>query len=261
VAGIYDPPRFTKEDARLIRVERNYFHENAVDGGGYGAAVAGGTYVNVQGNVFEDNRHAVTAVGLLYSGYIARFNYLLHKGYWYGGYHGSTSTCMECKKKTTTAGRRAGEYFEIAYNTVRGEQRLGGFLGQGGKTRDVLSLRGRPVIGAFFHDNVLVHNSQRPAIQLKGGDDPILDPYMPGTFNFHASANQYDTDHSTEFATGDFDGDRRTDVFVANGFVPGDLVRPLPSGLPVGSALVLSPADARALARERERAAEEAEEQ
>ena len=45
------------------------------------------------------------------------------------------------------------------------------------------------------------------------------------------------------------------------GFVAGDLVRPLPSGLPVSSALVLSPADARALARELERAAEEAEEQ
>ena len=44
-------------------------------------------------------------------------------------------------------------------------------------------------------------------------------------------------------------------------FFPGDLVRALPSGLPVSSALVLSPSDARALARELERSAEEAEEQ
>jgi hypothetical protein len=36
-------------------------------------------------------------------------------------------------------------------------------------------------------------------------------------------------------------------------FVPGDLVRPLPSGLPVGSALVLSLADARPRPRTRAR--------
>jgi hypothetical protein len=45
------------------------------------------------------------------------------------------------------------------------------------------------------------------------------------------------------------------------GFYPGELVRPAPPGLEVASAIVLSPADARALARELERAAEEAEEQ
>jgi hypothetical protein len=44
-------------------------------------------------------------------------------------------------------------------------------------------------------------------------------------------------------------------------FYPGELVRPAPPGLDVASALVLSPADARALARELERAAEDAEEQ
>ncbi len=44
-------------------------------------------------------------------------------------------------------------------------------------------------------------------------------------------------------------------------FYPGELVVPTPPGLDVASALVLSPADARALARELERAAEDAEEQ
>jgi hypothetical protein len=44
-------------------------------------------------------------------------------------------------------------------------------------------------------------------------------------------------------------------------FYPGELVRPTPPGLDVASALVLSPEDARALARELERAAEDAEEQ
>ena len=44
-------------------------------------------------------------------------------------------------------------------------------------------------------------------------------------------------------------------------FHPGLVVRPLPPGLEVHSAVVLSPADARALARQLERAAEAAEEQ
>ena len=44
-------------------------------------------------------------------------------------------------------------------------------------------------------------------------------------------------------------------------FYPGELVQPAPAGIEVASVIVLSPADARALARELERAAEEAEEQ
>jgi hypothetical protein len=45
------------------------------------------------------------------------------------------------------------------------------------------------------------------------------------------------------------------------GFLPLELVRALPQAIPLSAALVLSPADARALARELERAAEEAEQQ
>jgi hypothetical protein len=45
------------------------------------------------------------------------------------------------------------------------------------------------------------------------------------------------------------------------GFLPGESERALSEDLPLSAALVLSPSDARALARELERAAEEAEEQ
>ena len=45
------------------------------------------------------------------------------------------------------------------------------------------------------------------------------------------------------------------------GFFPGEVVRPVPADVPLGAVLVLSPSDARALARELERAAAEAEEQ
>jgi hypothetical protein len=36
-------------------------------------------------------------------------------------------------------------------------------------------------------------------------------------FNFHHAGNRFDTDFSREIASGDFDGDGRTDVFLANG--------------------------------------------
>ena len=77
-------PAWTKPvpaDASLVRVERNYMHHNVMDAGGYGVVVGGGAYVTVEGNVFDYNRHAVAASGKAFSGYVARFNYVLQGGY------------------------------------------------------------------------------------------------------------------------------------------------------------------------------------
>jgi hypothetical protein len=73
--------RLTKEDAGLIRVERNFFHHNARDGGGYGVTVGKGAFATIIGNVFDFNRHAVASDGFAHSGYIARFNYVLEGGF------------------------------------------------------------------------------------------------------------------------------------------------------------------------------------
>lgn len=67
------------------------------------------------------------------------------------------------------------------------------------------------------------------------------------------------TDCEGALVKGNRDSDGHPQILCS--FYPGELVRPLPVGLDVASALVLSPADARALARELERAAEDAEEQ
>jgi hypothetical protein len=67
------------------------------------------------------------------------------------------------------------------------------------------------------------------------------------------------TDCEAALLKGNRDGDGHPQVLCS--FSPGEVVRPLPPGLPGPSAIVLAPADARALARELERAAEEAEEQ
>lgn len=212
--------------ANLIRVTRNYFHRNANGGNGYGVILGGGDgYVTIEGNLFTHNRHAIAAssdkAGKDKGGYIAKYNYVLEGGftegagkYWnqhfdvhgqYGGYGG-----------------KAREYIEIAYNTIRGKQEYGalGFT----ETRPAFMLRGKPSIGAYFHDNVLVHDDESEAVRLKeyglnpktGEFGPTCGPSHAGC-NLFVGSNSYNTDTSSDLAVGDFDGDGRDDVFLANG--------------------------------------------
>lgn len=199
-----------REDANLVRVVGNYMHHNVVDGGGYGVVVDGGAYGYIAGNVFDFNRHAVAAAGKAYSGYIARFNYVLQGGIKQGSYynqhfdvHGTANDGY---------GGYAGEYFRIADNTIRGEQSY--YLV---KTRPAFMLRGKPAQGAWFDDNIAVHDDLDSAVALvsKRGSTGIGEDHKK--FNFHASGNRFDTDYTREVASGDFDGDGCTDVFLATG--------------------------------------------
>ena len=210
--------RLAPGDAVLVLVTRSYFHHNAVDGAGYGVAVGGGAYVAVEGNVFDFNRHAVAAGGFAHSGYRARFNYVLQGGYKQGSYynqhfdaHGTGDT--DGNGISTGYGGTAGESFEIAFNTIRGEQTY--FLGF--KTRPSFMLRGAPTMGATFHDNVDVHDDLDAAVALKGSPSDTGFGEDQAKFNFQAWGNQFDLDHAGELASGDFDGDGRTDAFVATG--------------------------------------------
>lgn len=213
----YHGPRMRLVDANKVRVERNFIHHNARDEGGYGVVMGASSYATVTGNVFDFNRHAVTSSGHAYSGYVARFNYVLAGGHKYGGgyygqhfdVHGVATTEAERNRRNWYGGG-AGEYHEIAYNTVRGEQVYDG------TSRAALLLRGKPASGLDFNANVLVHERDE-AVRFKRGNDTRLDPERPSTFNFRQAGNRYDTDHATELATGDFDGDGRADVFLANG--------------------------------------------
>jgi hypothetical protein len=217
-------PRFSPDDAGLIRIERNFIHHNAMDNFGYGVGVGSGAYATIEGNVFDFNRHAVASDGYAHSGYVARFNYILS-----GGFKEGCCYNQHFDVHGTGAGHyggTAGEFYEIAFNTFRGDQRYSCFAFWC-KTRPAFELRGAPTcrpnstppcIGADFHDNVAVHENLDAAVLLKLGGI-----FIPGTgedhdkFHFHASGNQFKTDHSSELATGDFDGDGRADVFVANG--------------------------------------------
>ncbi len=134
----------TWDQAPLISVTRSYFNRNAVDGLGYGVVVSTG-YAQIEGNLFNGNRHAVAASWTIQGGkgYRARYNYVLEKGF---------TVCWPCyynqhfdvHGEFDGYGGRAGERFEIAYNTIRGEQSY--YLGQ--PARAAFMLRGKPTIGA-----------------------------------------------------------------------------------------------------------------
>lgn len=194
----------TSEFANDIVVEQNIFHHNSRNGGGYGVSVGSGTHASVFGNVFEANRHAIASDGRPYSGYQAKYNYVQEGGF---KDHGSYQQHFDVHGEFGGYGGLAGQYYLISNNTFRGEQEYYGIM-----TRPAFMLRGRPTQGAHFLDNVLVHDDLSEAVRLKG----ILYG-TPQLYNFTESGNSFDTDYSKEVAVGDFDGDGRSDMFVANG--------------------------------------------
>ena len=213
--------RMTQDDAKLILVEGNFMHHNARDGGGYGVVVGSGAFATILGNVFDFNRHAVASDGFANSGYISKFNYVLEGGFKQGSYynqhfdvHGTNDSNGD--DRSTGYGGTAGEFYEISHNTIRGDQNYYCFIACL-NTRPALMLRGRPTTGLKFDANILAHDDLDAAVSLKDdkGDTGWGEDH--GDFNFSAAGNQYNKDYSNELATGDFDGDKRTDIFIATG--------------------------------------------
>jgi hypothetical protein len=205
-------PRYTREQAGLVRVANNYLHHNAREGAGYGVNVSKGGMATIVGNQFDYNRHAIASDGKPQTVYIAQYNYVLSGGYTVDMNDGfDIPFCASYWNQHFDVHGRggdgyggvAGEYFDISYNTVRGEQEYC----FGAKTRPVFMLRGEPSVGAYLHDNALVHDDGGEAVSEKGGD----------WHNMFIGANQYDVESSEDIAVGDFDGDHRSDVFIATG--------------------------------------------
>ena len=203
-------PKLFPRDAGQVRVERNYIHENVAKGGGYGVVVGGGAYATIEANVFEYNNHSIAASGRAYSGYVARYNYVL-RGYLTFGEDRTKPHNFDVHGRGKAAEKKyvgglAGYYFDVSQNTILGSQDYG-FLGR--LTRAAFGLRGRPTMGARFTGNVLTHDDFDEAVKLSGGN--------ARSYNLASSGNKYGTDYSDEIAAGDFDGDGRDDVLVATG--------------------------------------------
>ncbi len=95
-------------------------------------------------------------------------------------------------------------YFEIAFNTVRGDQ---GYYGT--QTRPAFMQRGIPAVGVDFMNNVVVHRSLGRAVRFKGiGVSDALAAVQAAKFRH--GGNRFDADYASELAAGDFDGDGRT---------------------------------------------------
>jgi hypothetical protein len=211
----------TFADAALVRVERNFLHHNARNSGGYGVDVNGGSFVTITGNVFNFNRHAVTATGRAHSGYVARFNYVLQGGYRQDpvgavGYHGYYNQHMDVHGSDSGGyGGPAGTQYDVSLNTFRGAQRYAQVM-----TRSAFWQRGTPEIGIDFRDNVLVHGSLDKAVRFVGFNHAGMPPSSSvgqQVAKFHPAGNRFGADTIRDLATGDFDGDGVTDVFIANG--------------------------------------------
>jgi hypothetical protein len=214
------PPLSCRDAPAPVTITRNYFNRNAMESKGYGVVVGEGC-ARIEGNLFNKNRHSVAASGSVEygKGYIAHYNYVLEGGFrecrWWGCYwnqhfdvHGTGGGGY---------GGTAGEYFDISSNTIRGEQEYGI-----DETRPAFMLRGLPTLGAYFDRNVLVHDNPEEALSLKGADcyKYILgfpDPPFEGCGLYVGADNHFNTDMIYETAVGDFDGDGRDDVFLANG--------------------------------------------
>lgn len=183
-----------------VRVHDNFFHHNQhpnIDGhaNGYGVEVNHGAWALISQNVFDFNRHAISAAGDS-GGYEAKRNLVL-KG---GGYHGewySTYTHIfdvhgtGCWWSSNLCGL-AGIEFKFLDNAF-----------QYRKNYDI-KLRGTPICQSFFDGNVFPYSDLGDALNF---DKNVV----------IGSANVTGFDSFGKYGVGDFDGDGVDDLFLATG--------------------------------------------
>ena len=137
-----------RTDAGFVRVERNYLHHNVMHNGGYGVR---GRRRRLRHRSWQRLRHQPPRGGVhrrAYSGYVARFNYVLQGGYKQGSYYNQHFDVHGETDAATTRATAAPPvtHFEIAYNTIRGEQDY-----YVTKTRPAFMFRGQADAAACVH--------------------------------------------------------------------------------------------------------------
>lgn len=196
---------------RDVRVFNSYIHHNQHpedDGAaGYGVVIGPGAWAHFYENVFDSNRHAVSA-GSHSGGYIADRNLVL-KG---GGYHGLWYTHQfdmhgtGCWWNDDLCGDAAVE-FHIRDNSF---QYVNG---------SAIELRGKPERGALITGNVFAHERLKNVYGFKFAYDVAINPAISLNTEEHVleENNVTDSDSFGDFGVCDFDGDGIDDLFQATG--------------------------------------------
>src|SRR5262245_22901740 len=190
-----------------IRIHDNFIHHNQHQGGyGYGIDIAHGAYALIERNVFDFNRHAITASGRPDTGYSAFQNLILKGGgrhdRWYNEYthqfdvHGD----RDCLGSPYACGN-AGESIWMIDNAFQYVH------------DNAIKIRGTPSYGAFIFGNVFAHDSLLGAAVIYNG-------VIPERLHL-AEAGQPDNilgvDSYGQYGVCDFDGDGKDDLFLGTG--------------------------------------------
>jgi hypothetical protein len=199
--------------ARRIRITQNFIHNNAQCGYGYGVVVNGTGYALIDRNVFDFNRHDVSADGSTDPhGYLAELNFLLSSGPTCKGNFNQHFDVHGSDDPGTWVGGTAGQYIEIRDNAIRGAQRYGGFCKL---TRPAFDLRGKPSDKAVFADNVLKHPDVGTAIRIElrhitacqrrfGSLNDKWRERLERQGRLFIESNKYGVDTTRQLAVGDF---------------------------------------------------------
>jgi hypothetical protein len=206
-----EPPgpagRITRPDQ--VRIFGNYIHHNQHHHEqGYGVDVGWGAYAQISNNLFDYNRHAVTASGDA-GGYVASHNLVL-KG---GGIHA-----------------RFGNYYTHQFD-VHGDKNCGigtvisdSLWNCGHASYEVvydsnafqfrkdhaIKIRGKPRTRGFIANNVFPHDG----FEDDRGDDAVA---LYSTRNMAFSGNEIEFDSFGKYGVCDFDADGIDDLFLATG--------------------------------------------
>lgn len=199
-------------------VTRNFIHDNARQGLGYGVVIGDAAGITILGNTFLMNRHAIAGDARLGDQYSAWDNLVLSRAPSYGGHieqdfdmHGTLST-QDCKwwsldlycSSQQHDGGIAGQYVEIAWNTFLGGNRIN------------YALRGQPCKVNSFHNNVSMQDGGSAIKKWNYGGDssnPTSSTQGLTILNNHFSVSN----PTAHLGVGDFDGDGIEDLFLATG--------------------------------------------
>jgi hypothetical protein len=191
---------------QLVHAFRNYIHDNYH---GYGVVSGSGSNPLAFANTFQKNHHAVSSDGFAFSAYSAVGNLFLS---------GSEDTDVDMHGEFGHGGEHddyggiGGLGAEVLRNTFLGTSKAN------------FGVRGTPCSGAVdtFFGNVVVQGIGS-AIKVVpdgklGQDSSVSWSSVEGQIPFLRVSSQFSMPNPTgEFLIGDFDGDGKSDIFMATG--------------------------------------------